>query len=135
MLHDEMTDRLHQGAHRALDQQQQRLHLLTARLKQAPAKGLRTAQARLERGRQGLERGVRHHVAEQRRRLERYRTSLSMSHPQRVLERGYVLANDPSGNVLTTASTLAVGQTITFHFADGAATADVTNVDLKEDNT
>ena len=135
MLHDEVALRLHQGAQRGLGQQRQRLHLLTARLKQAPAKGLRTAQARLERGRQGLERGVRQHVAEQRRRMERCRTALTMSHPQRVLERGYVLANDPSGNVVTAASTLAVGQAITFHFADGAATADVTKVDLKEDNT
>ena len=133
MLLDEHHLRLHAAMQRTLHDQRQRINLLKTQLKQAPSRGLRAASTRLDRLGHALVRNVERSVSTQHQRLAGFRNALSMAHPQRVLERGYIMAQHPTGEVISSARALSVGQAITFQFADGSAQADVQRVDLKED--
>lgn len=133
MLLDDSHLRLQAAMQRTLHDQRQRVNLLKTQLKQAPSRGLNAASTRLERMKHAMHRHVARTLSVQHQRLEGYRNALSMAHPQRVLERGYVMAQHPSGEVVTSAGSLSIGQGITFQFADGSAQADVQRVDLKED--
>lgn len=132
MLLDESHLRLNTAMQRTLHDQHQRINLLRSQLKQAPSRGLNAASARLNRLGHGLVRHVERTVASQHQRLTGFQNALVMAHPQRVLERGYVMAQHPTGEVVSSAGALSIGQAITFQFADGSARADVKRVDLKE---
>jgi exodeoxyribonuclease VII large subunit len=59
------------------------------------------------------------------RELERLALALASHDPQRTLERGYVLAQTPSGEPILTAADARAAQDLTLRFADGALAARV----------
>jgi exodeoxyribonuclease VII large subunit len=61
-------------------------------------------------------------------RLIRMETILRSSHPKRVLERGYSMAQTKDGAVLSSVKNITSGQEITMTFADGSAFADITKI-------
>ena len=60
-----------------------------------------------------------------RERLDRLRLQLEERSPLRVLERGYAIATDASGNVLRSAETIAVGDMVGIQLARGRLTGEV----------
>jgi exodeoxyribonuclease VII large subunit len=64
-----------------------------------------------------------------RQRLDRLRLQLEERSPLRVLERGYAIATDATGNVLRSAEQIGVGDSIGVQLARGRLTADVRKKD------
>ena len=149
-LLDELDGRLVAGAQRRVGELHQRLALLANRLAHAPSKGVHSAQQRLAtldlRLRQAVTtdlRGRHHHlttadhrlrqavqayVSGQQQRLTRWQATLEAAHPHRVLERGYSMAQNDQGEVISSVASLQQGQTVHLQFADGHADADVHTV-------
>ena len=65
--------------------------------------------------------------------ISNFETSLSAVHPYRVLERGYSMVQNESGDVLTDIRQLEIGQRITMNFADGLAEADIIGIEEKKE--
>ena len=66
-------------------------------------------------------------------RISNFETSLGAVHPYRVLERGYSMVQNESGDVLTGIKQLEIGQRITMNFADGLADADIIEIKNKSE--
>lgn len=137
---------------RVLDQQEQRLDLITARLAR-PSEGLRrqshrlallqqrmaAAVARTTTGLQHRERMLADRLpraaaallALQHQRERAWRSRLEALDPARVLTRGYAWITDANGQPVTSAARLEAGQTIHAVLADGQATATVDAVALE----
>jgi exodeoxyribonuclease VII large subunit len=130
---DELDGRLAAAVHRRLTEWRQHLSLLTNRLKHAPSKGLFQAREDLGRLDHHLHRSLQARMAQEHQRLARLQATLNAAHPRRVLERGYTMAQDENGRVLSAVTALALGQTISLQFADGSAQADIHTVEPKED--
>lgn len=130
---DELDGRLAAAVHRRLTEWRQHLSLLTNRLKHAPSKGLFRAREDLGRLDHRLHRSLQARMAQEHQRLARLQATLNAAHPRRVLERGYTMAQDENGQVLSAVTDLALGQTINLQFADGSAQADIHTVEPKED--
>lgn len=73
--------------------------------------------------------GARHLLLERRQRMETLAARLRALDPDAVLARGYALAADAQGHVVTDAARLAVGGLLQLRFARGRASARVTQVD------
>jgi exodeoxyribonuclease VII large subunit len=137
---------------RVLDQQEQRLDLVTARLAR-PSEGLRRQAHRLALLRQRMAAavartttGLQHRertladrlpraaaalLASQHQRERAWRSRLEALDPARVLTRGYAWITDANGQPVTSAARLKAGQTIHAVLADGQATATVDAVALE----
>ena len=63
--------------------------------------------------------------------MAKFEASLTAVHPQRVLERGYSMIQNDSGEVLSKLEQLSIGQNIKMNFADGKAEANIVNLEKK----
>ena len=84
-----------------------------------------TARAGLEATTAKLRRTSTDATTERRRDLDRLLLALAAHDPQRTLERGYALVEDPSGAPLTTAAAALAAAEVRVRFADGTVDADV----------
>lgn len=130
---DELDGRLSAAVKRRLTEWRQHLSLLTNRLKHAPSKGLFRAKEDLGRLNHRLHRSLELRMAQEHQRLARLQATLTAAHPKRVLERGYTMAQDHEGRVVSNIAGLSEGQTISLQFADGSAHADIHTIEPKED--
>jgi exodeoxyribonuclease VII large subunit len=87
--------------------------------------GVTTARAGLEATTAKLRRTSTDATTERRRDLDRLLLALAAHDPQRTLERGYALVEDPSGAPLTTAAAALAAAEVRVRFADGTVDADV----------
>ena len=65
-------------------------------------------------------------------RLAMLEGTLQAAHPQRVLERGYLMTTNEKGEVIATVKNLTAGETVSLHFADGTADANIDNIQQRE---
>jgi exodeoxyribonuclease VII large subunit len=96
-----------------------------ARRAAAARRGARAETAALPVRAAALERVAAASTADRARDLERLGLALTAHDPQRTLERGFALVEDPGGAPLTTAAAARAAGAVTLRFADGAAPATV----------
>jgi exodeoxyribonuclease VII large subunit len=121
-LHQQLRE-LRASARRGLAQQERHVGtaaLVLERKGAATAVAVERGAARAEAAATALERGAGLATARRARDLERLRLSLAAHDPQRTLERGYALVEDPSGEPLTTVATALACDRLTVRMSDGA---------------
>lgn len=125
---DQRAARLGQPA-RVLLGQQQRLQSLAHRLSQAPRPLLERWRHRAEQCAARLVAAASWHTLRTRSNHENLGLRLQSLDPRGVLRRGYAWVEDESGRAITHAAALAAGQRIRAVWADGAARAEVREVE------
>ncbi|MEC7253605.1 MAG: exodeoxyribonuclease VII large subunit [Candidatus Thermoplasmatota archaeon] len=128
-------DRMVQGSLRQFSDARQQLEQLKLRLKLAPSRGLSQAVRQLERLGNDLQQHTTSALQHHKQRLAVLGNALQISHPKRVLERGYMMGLDDEGNVITSVLNLSQGQTVSLQFADGEADANIDNIRQHEGET
>ena len=128
-------DRMFQGSLRQFNDARQELEQLKLRLQLAPSKGLSQAMRHLERLGSDLQQRTTSALQYHKQRLAVLENALQISHPKRVLERGYMMGVDGDGNVISSVSNLIQGQTVSLQFADGEADANIDNIRQHEEET
>jgi exodeoxyribonuclease VII large subunit len=128
----DLEDRLHRGSIRRFDEENLRLQQLQLRLRLAPSKGLDNAVRHLERLGNDLNGFVKSTIQNNKQRLAMLEGTLLAAHPQRVLERGYLMTTNEKGEVVATVKDLTTGETVSLHFADGTADANIDNIQQRE---
>ena len=128
-------DRMLQGSLRQFNDARQELEQLKLRLQLAPSKGLSQAMRHLERLGSDLQQRTTSALQYHKQRLAVLENALQISHPKRVLERGYMMGVDGDGNVISSVSNLIQGQTVSLQFADGEADANIDNIRQHEEET
>ena len=128
-------DRMLQGSLRQFNDARQELEQLKLRLQLAPSKGLSQAMRHLERLGSDLQQRTTSALQYHKQRLAVLGNALQISHPKRVLERGYMMGVDGDGNVISSVSNLIQGQTVSLQFADGEADANIDNIRQHEEET
>ena len=128
-------DRMLQGTLRQFNDARQQLQQLTLRLQLAPSKGVSEAGRHLERLGSDLHQRTTAALQLHKQRLAVLGNALQISHPKRVLERGYMMGVDDKGKVISSVSELSKGQTVSLQFADGEADANIDNVRQHEEET
>ena len=128
-------DRMFQGSLRQFNDARQELEQLKLRLQLAPSKGLSQAMRHLERLGSDLQQRTTSALQYHKQRLAVLGNALQISHPKRVLERGYMMGVDGDGNVISSVSNLSKGQTLSLQFADGEADANIDNIREHEEET
>ena len=128
-------DRMLQGSLRQFNDARQQLEQLKLRLQLAPSKGLSQAVRHLERLGNDLQQRTTSALQYHKQRLAVLGNALQISHPKRVLERGYMMGVDGDGNVISSVSKLSKGQTVSLQFADGEADANIDNIRQHEEET
>ena len=128
-------DRMLQGSLRQFNDARQQLEHLKLRLQLAPSKGLSQAMRHLERLGSDLQQRTKSALQYQKQRLAVLGNALQISHPKRVLERGYMMGVDVDGNVISSVSNLSKGQAVIIQFADGEADANIDNIRQHEGET
>ena len=128
-------DRMFQGSLRQFNDARQELEQLKLRLQLAPSKGLSQAMRHLERLGSDLQQRTTSALQYHKQRLAVLGNALQISHPKRVLERGYMMGVDGDGNVISSVSNLIQGQTVSLQFADGEADANIDNIRQHEEET
>lgn len=128
----DIEDRLHRGSIRRFSEENLRLQQLQLRLRLAPSKGLDNAVRHLERLGNDLNGFVQSTIQLNKQRLAMLEGTLLAAHPQRVLERGYLMTTNEKGEVVAKVTDLTAGETISLHFADGTADANIDNIQQRE---
>ena len=128
-------ERMMQGSLRQFNDVRQQLQQLKLRLQMAPSKGVSQAVRQLERLGNDLHQRASIAVQSHKQRLAVLGNALQISHPKRVLERGYMMGVDEEGKVISSVSGLTKGQTISLQFADGEADAKIDNIREHEGKT
>ena len=128
----DLEDRLHRGSIRRFGEENLRLQQLQLRLRLAPSKGLDNAVRHLERLGNDLNGFVQSTIQKNKQRLAMLEGTLLAAHPQRVLERGYLMTTNKKGEVVAKVTDLTAGETVSLHFADGTADANIDNIQQKE---
>ena len=128
-------DRMLQGTLRQFNDTRQHLQQLTLRLQLAPSKGVSEAVRHLERLGNDLHQHTTATLNSHQQRLAVLGNALQISHPKRVLERGYMMGVDDKGKVVSSVSELSKGQTVSLQFADGEADANIDNIRQHEEET
>jgi exodeoxyribonuclease VII large subunit len=128
-------DRMFQGSLRQFNDARQELEQLKLRLQLAPSKGLSQAMRHLERLGSDLQQRTTSALQYHKQRLAVLGNALQISHPKRVLERGYMMGVDGDGNVISSVSNLSKGQALSLRFADGEADANIDNIRQHEEET
>ncbi|MDO5289843.1 MAG: exodeoxyribonuclease VII large subunit [Pseudomonadota bacterium] len=108
-----------------------RLDALAPRLPRATAPLLGAEQARLQQLAQRLPAALAAHTRQQHERLARAALRLDLLDPRLVLERGYAWLQDASGQPVTRAADIAVGQPLAATLADGKVDLTVTGRQLR----
>jgi len=113
------------GAH--LERERSRLHQSLRELRAAARRGAADKRERTARRALVLDRKVQAAGLDGRRRqrLDALAAALGAHDPQRTLERGYALIEDPAGGVVTSAATARERGALRLHFGDGAVDATV----------
>jgi exodeoxyribonuclease VII large subunit len=111
------------------------LKQLRLRLKLAPSKGVSQAIRHIERLGNDLTQHTIATLQHHKQRLAVLGNALQISHPKRVLERGYMMGIDDQGKVISGVSELRKGQTVSLQFADGEADANIDNIRQHEEET
>ena len=128
----DIEDRLHRGSIRRFGEENLRLQQLQLRLRLAPSKGLDNAVRHLERLGNDLNGFVQSTIQKNKQRLAMLEGTLLAAHPQRVLERGYLMTTNEKGEVVAKVTDLTEGETVSLHFADGTADANIDNIQQRE---
>ena len=128
----DLEDRLHRGSIRRFGEENSRLQQLQLRLRLAPSKGLDNAVRHLERLGNDLNGSVQSSIQKHKQRLAMLEGTLQAAHPQRVLERGYLMTTNQKGEVVGKVTDLTAGETVSLHFADGTADANIDNIQQRE---
>jgi len=128
----DLEDRLHRGSIRRFGEENSRLQQLQLRLRLAPSKGLDNAVRHLERLGNDLNGSVQSTIQKHKQRLAMLEGTLQAAHPQRVLERGYLMTTNQKGEVVGKVTDLTAGETVSLHFADGTADANIDNIRQRE---
>ncbi len=128
MWFDEIEGRLENSVLRRFGESRQHLISLTARLRLAPLAGLSKAKDKLNGLKMRINSSSQQMLSSEKSRLVRIETILQSSHPKRVLERGYSMAQTTDGEILSSVKNITSGQEITMTFADGSAFADITKI-------
>ena len=128
-------DRMLQGSLRQFNDARQQLKQLRLRLKLAPSKGVSQAIRHIERLGNDLTQHTIATLQHHKQRLAVLGNALQISHPKRVLERGYMMGVDDQGKVISGVSELRKGQTVSLQFADGEADANIDNIRQHEEET
>ena len=128
----DLEDRLHRGSIRRFGEENLRLQQLQLRLRLAPSKGLDNAVRHLERLGNDLNGFVQSTIQKNKQRLAMLEGTLLAAHPQRVLERGYLMTTNKKGEVVAKVTDLTAGETVSLHFADGTADANIDNIQQRE---
>ena len=128
----DLEDRLHRGSIRRFGEENSRLQQLQLRLRLAPSKGLDNAVRHLERLGNDLNGSVQSTIQKHKQRLAMLKGTLQAAHPQRVLERGYLMTTNQKGEVVGKVTDLTAGETVSLHFADGTADANIDNIQQRE---
>ena len=128
----DLEDRLHRGSIRRFGEENLRLQQLKLRLRLAPSKGLDNAVRHLERLGNDLNGFVQSTIQKKKQRLAMLEGTLLAAHPQRVLERGYLMTTNEKGEVVAKVTDLTAGETVSLHFADGTADANIDNIQQRE---
>jgi exodeoxyribonuclease VII large subunit len=128
----DLEDRLHRGSIRRFGEENSRLQQLQLRLRLAPSKGLDNAVRHLERLGNDLNGSVQSTIQKHKQRLAMLEGTLQAAHPQRVLERGYLMTTNQKGEVVGKVTDLTAGETVSLHFADGTADANIDNIQQRE---
>jgi len=126
------SERIDSATIRQFSDARSRLKLLTSMLKAAPMAGINNAKIKIQKIAMRLNNSSRSIISQENSRIARLEASLNAVHPQRVLERGYSMIQNDSGEVLSKIKQLSVGQNIKMSFADGEAEANIVNLDKKE---
>jgi exodeoxyribonuclease VII large subunit len=129
----DLEDRLHRGSIRRFGEENSRLQQLQLRLRLAPSKGLDNAVRHLERLGNDLNGFVQSTIQTNKQRLAMLEGTLLAAHPQRVLERGYLMTTNEKGEVVAKVADLTAGETVSLHFADGTADANIDNIQQREE--
>ena len=129
----DIEDRLHRGSIRRFGEENLRLQQLQLRLRLAPSKGLDNAVRHLERLGNDLNGFVQSTIQTNKQRLAMLEGTLLAAHPQRVLERGYLMTTNEKGEVVAKVADLTAGETVSLHFADGTADANIDNIQQREE--
>ena len=128
----DIEDRLHRGSIRRFGEENLRLQQLQLRLRLAPSKGLDNAVRHLERLGNDLNGFVQSTIQKNKQRLAMLEGTLLAAHPQRVLERGYLMTTNEKGEVVAKVTDLTEGDTVSLHFADGTADANIDSIQERE---
>lgn len=116
------------GAEALLNAHAQRLDRNGAHIQSSASALLRRLEVRLEGAALRVQSGAARIVESERSRLGRIEAQVEGNNPRRILSLGFAIVR-AGGKALTSADTLAVGQTIDITLADGSATAQVTQID------
>src|ERR1700742_2702501 len=125
---DELTSRLGHALRANLAQSTKRFNLAHRRIVAFDFR-MKIAAVRLRLEKLQLELAARSDRAlrQKRERLDRLGLQLSERSPLRVLERGYAIATDASGNILRSSTQVAVGDAVTLRLHQGRLTTSVTS--------
>ena len=100
-------------------------HVLTS-----PDATLKRRKERLDILEDGLHKSISAMLGDRGQALSHLTAQLEALSPLAVLSRGYALAKDGDGSVVTTATAVSVGDELSLRFVDGEASATVTSVSL-----
>jgi len=123
---DEMTSRLAQGLRGRLEQSRRRFTLAHLQIARFDFRS-RIAAVRLRVEKRCAELGLRTErlLRTKRERIERLRLQLQERSPLKVLERGYAIATDATGNVLRDSAQVAIGESVRIQLHCGKLTTEV----------
>ena len=131
MLLTDYNERIDSATIRQFSDARSRLKLLTSMLKAAPMAGINNVKIKMQRLAMRLNSSSQSIISQENSRMAKFEASLKAVHPQRVLERGYSMIQDDSGEVLSKLEQLSIGQNIKMNFADGKAEANIVNLEKK----
>lgn len=131
MLLTDYNERIDGATIRQFSDARSRLKLLTSMLKAAPMAGINNVKIKMQRLAMRLNSSSQSIISQENSRMAKFEASLKAVHPQRVLERGYSMIQDDSGEVLSKLEQLSIGQNIKMNFADGKAEANIVNLEKK----
>jgi len=126
---DELEARLQRISRHTLLQQAEKLNTLSSRLNgQRPA--LRIGQSKLQLNNlwSQLQRGIHHHLEQNRLNLARSAQGLDLVSPLATLQRGYSITLTDSAEVVTDADRVKIGDTITTKLAKGELVSQITTI-------
>ena len=131
MLLADYNERIDSATIRQFSDARSRLKLLTSMLKAAPMAGINNVKIKMQKLVMRLNSSSQSIISQENSRMAKFEASLKAVHPQRVLERGYSMIQDDSGEVLSKLDQLSIGQNIKMNFADGKAEASIVNLEKK----
>jgi len=123
---DDVVNRLAHGQRGVLEKQRRRFETLSAAVRHYDVRRVLAGMNKdLDARTTAIVSAVRNSLLERRVRLERMDTALSALSPLAILERGYALVFDASGNLLKDAARAKAGDEISARLAKGTVSATV----------